>query len=96
MKKNKKKSLLNSFSIMVVSILGIVGFSLGSIIFNTFSSDTEETSSTSTQRRCEECSLKAGVDVFHDIDSPDPETEEVWCETHQRFETRAKNASESK
>ena len=96
MKKNKKKSLLNSFSIMVVSILGIVGFSLGSIIFNTFSSDKEETSSTSTQRRCEECSLKAGVDVFHDIDNPDLETEEVWCETHQRFETRTKNAAETK
>ena len=96
MKKNKKKSLLNSFSIMTVSILGIVGFSLGSIIYNSFSKEKQETSSSSTQRRCEECSLKAGVDVFHDIDNPDLETEEVWCETHQRFETRTKNAAETK
>ena len=96
MKKNKKKSLLNSFSIMTVSILGIVGFSLGSIIYNSFSKEEQETSSSSIQRRCEECSLKAGVDVFHDIDSPNLETEDVRCETHPRFETRAKNASESK
>ena len=54
MKKNKKKSLLNSFSIMTVSILGIVGFSLGSIIYNSFSKEEQETSSSSIQRRCEE------------------------------------------
>ena len=94
MKKDNKTPLFNSFSIMVAGIIGIIGISLGSIVYNVFTNSENLSSIDATQKRCENCSVQAGVDIFHDVNNP--ETEEVWCETHQRFETRIKNDSENR
>jgi hypothetical protein len=96
MKKIKKTKRINTTTIMIVVIVGVITFSFGSIIYNSFfvEASISRVSDDANRRKCENCSAQAGEDVFHYINNP--ETEEVWCDTHQRFEQRIKNDSENR
>ena len=65
--------------ILILAIVAVVLIGIGSFAYDTYYYYSKENTETDTGRWCANCN------TYH----ADTTTEEVWCETHKRFENRS-------